>query len=67
MIQKTNNADSIIEEIHQTRKEIAENFNGDIFAIHEDARKRQEASDHPVWQGPGSTTEKPDEKSVAEQ
>ena len=52
MTQKTTNVDSIIEEIHQIRREICEKFNGDINAIHEDARRRQAESDHPVWQGP---------------
>jgi hypothetical protein len=41
--------DPIIEEIHETRRRIAEKFNYDIAAIAEDARKRQEASGRPVW------------------
>ena len=32
----------------------SEAFGGDIGAIIEDARKRQEASGRPVWQGPAS-------------
>jgi hypothetical protein len=40
----TDNRDTTIEDIHRIRREIAERFQGDIFAIVEDARKRQEAS-----------------------
>lgn len=49
MIQKLK-TDSIIAEIHRTRREISERFNGDIAAIAEDAARRQAASDRPVWQ-----------------
>ncbi len=51
MIQKTTNRDTIIDEIHQTRQRMAEKFAGDITAILDDARKRQETSGHPVWKG----------------
>jgi hypothetical protein len=44
--------DSIVEEIHRTRQRMAEKFGGDIAAILEDARKRQEASGRAVWKGP---------------
>ena len=54
MIQKTTNRDTIIEEIHQTRQQMAEKFGGDIAAILEDAWKRQEASGRAIWQGPSS-------------
>jgi hypothetical protein len=54
MIQKKNDRDAIIEEIHRTRECMAETFGGDITAIVEDARKRQEASGRPVWQGSSS-------------
>ena len=54
MIQKTTNRDTIIDEIHRTRQLIAEKFGGDIAAILEDARKRQEASGSAIWQGPSS-------------
>lgn len=54
MIQRTINRDPIIEEIHRTRERMAEKFGGDIAAIVEDARKRQEASGRAVWQGPAS-------------
>jgi len=49
MIQKLK-SDSVIDEIHQTRREISERFNGDIAAIAEDAARRQAASGRPVWQ-----------------
>jgi hypothetical protein len=49
MTQKKNNRDTTIEEIHRTRREMADKFGGDIAAILEDARKRQAASDRPVW------------------
>jgi len=55
MIQKTTERDAIIDEIHRTRERMAEKFGGDIGAILEDARKRQEASGRPVWQGPSSS------------
>jgi hypothetical protein len=50
MIQ-THNTDTIIEEIHQTRQRMAEEFGGQIAAILDDARRRQAASGRPVWQG----------------
>ena len=43
------NHDTTIEEIHRTRRRIAERFGGNLLAIIEDARKRQEASGHPLW------------------
>jgi hypothetical protein len=54
MIQKTTNRDPIIDEIHRTRRRMAEKFGGDIAAILEDARKRQKASGRAIWQGPSS-------------
>ena len=54
MTQKKNDRDTIIEEIHRTRRRMAEKFGGDLAAILEDARKRQAASGRPVWQGPSS-------------
>lgn len=54
MTRKPMNSDSTIEDIHRTRERIAEKFGGDVNAILEDARKRQEASGRPVWQGPPS-------------
>ena len=56
MIKKT---DTTIDEIHETRREISERFGGDVFAIAEDAARRQAASNRPVWKP------KHDEQSVA--
>ena len=41
--------DSVIAEIHRTRREISERFNGDIAAIAADAARRQAAAGRPVW------------------
>ncbi|NQT14402.1 MAG: hypothetical protein HQ582_16725 [Planctomycetes bacterium] len=54
MIQKKNSRDTILDEIHRTRRQMADKFGGDIAAILEDARKRQAASGRTVWQGPTS-------------
>ena len=42
--------DPIIEEIHETRREIAKRFNFDIRQISEDARRRQALEGRPLWQ-----------------
>ena len=42
-------ADTVIEEIHETRRAISEKFHGDIAAIAADAAARQSASGRPVW------------------
>lgn len=42
--------DPVIEEIHKTRREIAERFNYDITRISEDARRRQALEGRPLWQ-----------------
>jgi hypothetical protein len=47
MIQKK--PDTTIDEIHQIRREISDRFGGDVFAIAEDAARRQAASNRPVW------------------
>ncbi len=41
--------DSTIEDIHEIRREISDQFGGDVFAIAEDAARRQAASNRPVW------------------
>lgn len=46
--------DTIIDEIHCTRRQIAEKFGHDLAAILEDARKRQADSDRPEWHGKSS-------------
>lgn len=51
--------DSTIDDIHQIRREISGRFGGDVFAIAEDAARRQAASNRPVWKP------KHDEPSVA--
>ncbi len=50
MIQPTE-TDTVIDEIHQTRRQISEKFGGDVAAILEDARARQAAAGRPVWKG----------------
>ncbi len=52
MTQKTADRDTTIEDINRERQRMAEKFGGDINAILEDARKRQEASGKAVWKGP---------------
>ena len=47
MIRKT--TDSPIDEIHRTRREISDRFGGDVFAIAEDAARRQAESNRPMW------------------
>ncbi|KOR29657.1 hypothetical protein TI03_01780 [Achromatium sp. WMS1] len=42
-------SDSVIEQIHQTRKEISEKFGGRIAAIAEDAAQRQDESKRLIW------------------
>jgi starvation-inducible outer membrane lipoprotein len=40
--------DTTIEDIHRIRREISERFGGDVFAISEDARRRQALSGRPT-------------------
>jgi hypothetical protein len=47
MTQKT--TESPIDEIHRTRREISDRFGGNVFAIAEDAARRQAASHRPIW------------------
>jgi hypothetical protein len=54
MIPKITIRDTIIDEIHRIREQMAEKFGYDITAILEDARKRQAASGRAIWQGPSS-------------
>lgn len=42
--------DPIVEEIHQTRREISKKFDGDIDRIAEDAAERLAASGRLIWQ-----------------
>jgi hypothetical protein len=49
MTQKPTDRDTTIEEIHRTRRRIAEKFGHDLAAIVEDAKKRQGTSGHEIW------------------
>lgn len=49
MTQSAPERDTTIEDIHRTRRRIAEMFGGDLKAILEDARKRQAASGREIW------------------
>ena len=49
MTQKSPDRDTTIEDIHATRRRIAEKFGHDLAAIVEDARKRQATSGHEIW------------------
>lgn len=48
MIQKPL-TDTIIEEIHRTRREMADKFGGDFRLMLDDARRRQAESGRPIW------------------
>ena len=52
-----NQVDPIIEEIHETRREIARHFDCDVHRISEDARRRQMLEGKPVWQ-PGAADQR---------
>ena len=41
--------DPILDEIHQTRREMSDKFDGDFTAMLDDARQRQAASGRPIW------------------
>ena len=47
MTQKT--SDSPIDEVHRIRREISDRFGGDVFAIAEDAARRQATGNRPMW------------------
>ncbi len=49
MTQKTPDRDTTIEDIHATRRRIAEKFGHDLAAIVQDAQKRQATSGHEIW------------------
>jgi len=50
MTQKSPDRDTTIEDIHATRRRIAEKFGHDLAAIVQDAQKRQATSGHEIWQ-----------------
>ena len=56
--------DTIIEEIHESRRKIFEAFGGNIAAILNDARKRQSASSRMIWQRTKPTDVVPSLKSA---
>jgi hypothetical protein len=66
MTNKTIIRDTVIEEIHRTREEIAAKFNYDIAAITADAQKRLEASGRPIWKGPSTGNRKQSTTNAAE-
>jgi len=42
---------TILEELHATRRKILADYNGDTAAYLRDAQARLEASGRPIWQG----------------
>lgn len=46
----TERPDPIIEEIYETRRQIAKRFGGDVHRITADARQRQQQEGRPLWQ-----------------
>lgn len=49
MTQKSPDRDTTIEDIHATRRRIAEKFGHDLAAIVQDAQQRQATSRHEIW------------------
>jgi hypothetical protein len=45
----TERHDPIIDEIHETRRQIAKRFGGDVRRITADARQRQQQEGRPLW------------------
>ena len=52
--------DPIIEEIHETRREIAQRFDFDVHRISADAKRRQLLEGRPLWR-PGSASKAMDQ------
>jgi len=50
--------DPIIEEIHETRRKIAEKFDFDVKRISEDVKRRQTLEGKPVWRPTGEDQDK---------
>ena len=46
---KPTKTDTTIDEIHEIRREISDRFGGDVFAIAQDAARRQFDSKRPQW------------------
>lgn len=49
-------SDTIIDEIHRTRREMSDKFHGDFRLMLEDARRRQAESGRPIWR-PNTTNQ----------
>jgi hypothetical protein len=49
MTQESPDRDTTTEDIHATRRRIAEQFGHNLAAIVEDAKKRQATSGHEIW------------------
>jgi hypothetical protein len=56
MIRQRISLDTTIDDIHRVREQMAAKFGGDLNAILDDARKRQEASGRAVWRGPAQSS-----------
>ena len=58
--------DPILDEIHQTRREMSDKFGGDFTAMLDDARQRQAASGRPIWtpKSPGNSNDFPQNHPV---
>ena len=41
--------ETIIRDLHRLRESIVDSFGGDLHALTEDARRRQELSGRPIW------------------
>lgn len=48
--------EAIIQGLHQIRQDILNEFNGDIFALSDEARRLQEASDREIRPVPANRT-----------
>jgi hypothetical protein len=59
----TKQIDPIIDELHATRRAIAERFNFDVRKISEDAKQRQMGEGRPAWR-PESANKAPQSTSV---
>lgn len=44
-------ADTIIRDLHRIREAMVDGFGGDLHALTEDARRRQEQAGRPLWRG----------------
>jgi hypothetical protein len=49
--------DSVISDLHAWRRELSDQFDGDVHEIVNDAMRRQETSGHPIVRRPELTNE----------